>query len=222
MIRLIIFDWDGTIAVGAAEGYLNCYRETFKKLKLDFTPRGEEIRNLISIGPTHVQEIKQIFKDKPGLIEPARKIYEAELIGESLLNYVNLMPGTKELLLRLKNKYLLAVATGTMRQVVEAVLNKFHIPNVFNQIMTHHKLPDLKLVKPNPYIAQTILKTQRVEAQEAVVVGDSDWDISMAVNAGITPVAVLTGYLTEGRAKKLGAKFIIPDITHLEEVLNQL
>lgn len=222
MIRLIIFDWDGTIAIGAVEGYLNCYREAFKKLNLDFSTREAEIRNLISIGPTHVQELKKIFKGQPELIEPARKIYESELVSDSLLECVRLMPGTKELLLRLNSKYLLAVATGTMRQVVEAVLNKFHIPNVFNQIITHPELPEIKLAKPNAYMAEQILLKQGVKPGEAVVVGDGSWDVGMAVNAGITPVVVLTGYLTETKAKELGAKFVIPDVTHLEGVLNQL
>lgn len=222
MIRLIIFDWDNTIAIGAAEGYINCYRETFNQLGLDFSPHETKIRQLIRIGPTDIQEIKQIFKDKPELIEPARRIYEQELLTDSFLKFVRLLPGTKELLERLKGKYILTVATGTMKQVVEAVLKKFQIPNLFNQILTHHELPDIQLAKPNPYIAQQILEKQKIKPQEAIVVGDGAWDIKMAVNAGTTPVAVLTGYLTESRAKELGAKFVIPDVTHLEELLEKL
>lgn len=38
-----------------------------------------------------------IFEDQPELIEPARIIYEQELLNESLLSYVSMTPGTKEL-----------------------------------------------------------------------------------------------------------------------------
>lgn len=222
MIRLIIFDWDGTIAIGAAEGYLNCYREMFNRLNLDFKQYEAKTRELIAIGPTHVQELAVLFKEKPGLIDKARKIYEAELVSDSLLKYVRIIPGTGALLARLKAKYILAVTTGTMRAVVEAVLKKFNLPNVFGQILTHHDLPDIKLAKPNAYMAEQILSRQNIRPEEAIVVGDGSWDVGMAVNAGITPVVVLTGYLTETKAKELGAKFVIPDVTHLEGVLNQL
>lgn len=220
MIRLIIFDWDGTIALGASEGYLNCYLETFKKLNFEPTPRRQEIRRLISIGPTHLEELKIIFKVRPELIEPARRIYEQELLTDSFLKFVHLTAGTKELLERLKGKYILTVATGTMKQVVEAVLQEFNLPNVFKMILTHHDLPDVKLAKPNSYLAGKILQQFKIKPDEAIVVGDGAWDIKMAVNAGITPVAVLTGYLTKERALSLGAKFIIPNILFLENILN--
>lgn len=220
MIRLIIFDWDGTIAIGAAEGYINCYRETFKQLGLNFDRHEPEVRQLIKTGPTHLEELKLIFKERPQLIEPARLIYEQELLTDNFLQFISLMPGTKKLLVRLHQKYLLAIATGTLENVVEAVLNKFNIPNLFNQIVTHHNLPDIKLAKPNAYLANQILKTQKVGPKEAIVVGDGAWDIGMAVNAGITPVAVLTGYLTESKARALGAKFVIPDITKLESIIS--
>ncbi len=222
MIRLIIFDWDGTIAIGAAEGYLNCYRETLKKLNLDFSGREAEIRNLITTGPTHIQELAILFKTKPELVDKARKIYEAELVSDSLLKYVRIIPGTGALLARLKEKYVLAVTTGTMHAVVEAVLKKFNLPNVFGQILTHHDLPDIKLAKPNAYMAEQILHRQNIRPEEAIVVGDGSWDVGMAVSAGIIPVAVLTGYLKAAEARNLGAKFVIPDVTHLEGVLNQL
>ena len=222
MIRLIIFDWDGTVAIGAAEGYLNCYRETFNQLGLDFSPREAEIRQLIRIGPTHLEELKIIFKARPELIEPARRLYEQELLTESFLKFIKVVPGTKELLERLKEKYILTVVTGTMKQVVEAVLQKFNLPNVFKMILTHHDLPDIKLAKPNPYLAKKTIQNFQINPEEAIVVGDGEWDIKMAVNAEIVPVAVLTGYLTESRAKELGAKFVIPDVLHLEEVLEKL
>lgn len=222
MIRLIIFDWDGTVAIGAAEGYINCYRETFNRLGLNFSPCETEIRQLIRTGPTHIQEIKQIFKDKQELIVPARRIYEQQLLTDSFLKFVKLVPCTKELLVRLKEKYTLTVVTGTMKQVVVAVLQKFNLPNVFNQIMTHHDLPDIKLAKPNPYLAKKILQQFKIKHEEAIVVGDGEWDIKMAFNAGITPVAVLTGYLTKEKATALDAKFVIPDIAHLEKVLVKL
>ena len=50
-------------------------------------------------------------------------------------------------------------------------------------------------------------------------VGDAENDVLMAKGADVTPIVVLTGHLTKEQAENLGVKFIIPDITRLEDVL---
>jgi phosphoglycolate phosphatase-like HAD superfamily hydrolase len=44
----------------------------------------------------------------------------------------------------------------------------------------------------------------------------------MAYNAQVTPIVVLTGHLNKEAAEKLEAKYIIPDVTQLESILEKL
>lgn len=46
--------------------------------------------------------------------------------------------------------------------------------------------------------------------------GDAASDMQMARNAGVTPVAVLTGHLSRQQAEELGVKHIIENVTLLE------
>jgi len=50
-------------------------------------------------------------------------------------------------------------------------------------------------------------------------VGDAENDVQMARNAGIEPIVVLTGHLNKDKAESLGVENILPDITHLSNIL---
>ncbi len=99
---------------------------------------------------------------------------------------------------------------------------KFDVPNVFAQIITGHDLEDSSKSKPDPYIAQEIMRRTGMSQEETVMVGDAKNDVLMAKRAGITPIVVLTGHLNREAAEALGVTYIIEDVTKIEEVLNIL
>lgn len=52
--------------------------------------------------------------------------------------------------------------------------------------------------------------------------GDARGDVTMARDAGLLPIVVLSGHLSKIEAEKLKVKHIIKDVTHLESVLMKL
>ena len=55
--------------------------------------------------------------------------------GNTFLSSLKMINGTNELLLRLKEKYLLAIATGNeLKLVQEIIMPHFKIPSVFSRI----------------------------------------------------------------------------------------
>ena len=71
-------------------------------------------------------------------------------------------------------------------------------------------------------MVEQILKTQNIKPSEAVLVGDARGDVTMAREAGLLPIVVLSGNLSRIEAEKLKVEYIIEDVTHLESVLTKL
>lgn len=63
------------------------------------------------------------------------------------------------------------------------------------------------------------MEAQGVQPDETTLVGDATADMQMAWNAGIEPVAVLTGHLNRGQAEELGVKHIIENVLSIESEL---
>ena len=174
-------------------------------------------------GTSHLVELKELLQEYPELVEEAGKLYEQHLFGETFMNCLHVTEGSQEFLQYLSTHYTLALATGVHPKLLkERIMPQFHIPQVFTQIMTGYDLADHTKGKPDPYIAQTIMKEQGFLPEETIMVGDAKNDVLMAQHAGITPIVVLTGHLTRQEAEKLGVKYIIEDVTKLETVLTQL
>ncbi len=223
MVKLIIFDWDDVFTLGSKEGYFKCYHEALVAVGVHLDPEEEKKRILAKWGSSHVEEIKELLKDSPELIEKTCGVYERHLFGDTFVDCLKVLPGTQTLLGKLSKKYVLALATGASPKLLkEKVLPKFHFPDVFSQIITGYDLDDMNHSKPHQYMVMEIMKAQNVEHFETIVVGDAKNDVLMAQNAGVTPVVVLTGHLNRKEAEELKVKYIIEDVTQIEQVLNQL
>ena len=220
MIKLIIFDWDDVIIFGAKEGYYNCYKKTLKELGivLDEKEIDKRIENMWG----NIDRIlRELLKENLNLMEKASKVfYEKEFYGDAFVDSLQEMRGVNELLIRLKEKYKLAVASGNKLDMIkDKIMPKFNIPNVFDQIVSVGDVP-VEKSKPDPYMLQLILKTQGVSNKQTLFIGDAKNDVLMAKNAGVEPVVVLTGLLSKTQAEALGVKHILSDVTKIEEILS--
>src|SRR6266403_2747744 len=107
MIKLIIFDWDDVITLGSKEGYFACYQAMLADLGIHLHPEEEKKRILARWGQTYQAEIDELLKDRPELKERGYAVYLTHLFGTSFIAKLRIIPGTKELLLRLHKRYAL-------------------------------------------------------------------------------------------------------------------
>ncbi len=222
-IKLIIFDWDDVFTLGSKEGYFKCYHETLEELGVKLNPEEEKKRILAKWSQPHREELRELLKEKPELLNHACNIYEKKLFGNAFIDCLSLVPGAIELLHRLSKKYILTVATGLNSTIMkERIIPKFNVPNVFSQIISTYDIENPKNHKPSPYIANKILKHHVVLSDEALLVGDAKNDILMAQSANIVPVVVLTGHLNKKEAKELNVKYIIKSVIQIEKVLDEI
>lgn len=221
-IKLIIFDWDDVFTLGSKEGYYACYHQALEGVGVQLEPEEERKRILAKWGQSHREELKELLREHSEFLDEACLIYEKKLFGNTFVDFLSLVSGAKELLVSLHKKYILTIASGVHPKILNRVIQKFGIPNVFSKIVTAHDIDNPEKGKPHPYIAQNIMETQKILPDETVMVGDATSDVLMAQAANIIPVVVLTGHLSKNEAKALGVKYIIPDVTHLEKVLDEI
>lgn len=223
MIKLIIFDWDDVFTQGSIKGYYASYHAALEGVGVHLEPSEEDRRIKAKWGAGGKKQLEYLLQEHPELVDKAYEIYQEHSHGRTFVDCLSIVPGSHELLTRLAKKYKLALATGAHPKVLrDLVIPKFKIPDVFSHIITIYDLDDMTHAKPHPFIPQKIMKELGVKPEEAVVVGDAQSDMQMGWNAGVEPIAVLTGHLTRQEAEELGVKYIIEDVTKLEEVLAKL
>lgn len=220
MIELIIFDWDDVFTLGSIRGYYKCTHEALAGVGVIFG-QAEEEKLIKETWPLpHDQQLAAILKDYPERVAEAIKIYEANWFGDTFVDCLTIVPGSQQFLLDMSKKYKLAVASGAHPKVLrDRVFKKFNIPNIFEDVITIYDLDDPRHAKPHPFMANKIMQNAGVPPNKTVLVGDAESDMQMAWNAGIEPVAVLTGHLDRDEAAQLGVRHIIDNVLGLEAEL---
>ncbi|MDY3197311.1 MAG: HAD-IA family hydrolase, partial [Pseudomonadaceae bacterium] len=92
----------------------------------------------------------------------------------------------------------LAVATGKSRRGLDRMLASHDLENYFDVT----RCADETAGKPDPRMLEEILAELEVTAADACMVGDSEFDILMGHNAGVLPIAVTYGAMTEEQLRR--------------------
>ena len=74
---------------------------------------------------------------------------------------------------------------------------------------------DVETTKPAPDLVQAAM--EKAGTKDAVMVGDTPWDIEAAERAGIETIAVLTGGFSADELRKAGAAAVYESIAELRE-----
>lgn len=223
MVKLIIFDWDDVFTQNSKKGYYTCYQEALKGVGVVLEPEEEDRRIKAKWGAGHKEQLIYLLKERPELVDKAIEIYEAHFFGNTFVDCLTIIPRAQELLERLARNYVITIATGGHPKILkDRLFPKFEIPDVFAEILTIYDLDDLTHAKPHPFMVNKILEKQNIPPEEAVLVGDAANDMQMAWNAGVEPIAVLTGLMTRQQAQELGVKHIIENVTLIEPELEKL
>lgn len=223
-MKLIIFDWDDVITRGSTEGYFKSYHQAISSVGVQLTPEKEKRRILAKWESPAREELRELLKEHPDLLDQAEKRYEKILLGNTFTDCLSLVnDDIPNLLKRLKENYILTIATGVNPRLLrEKIMPKFNIPPVFTQIESVYDVPDPTKGKPHPYMIGKILSEQKISPKDAILIGDARGDVLMARAAGVTPIVVLTGHLNQAQAEELKVPYIIPDISHIEPLLSSL
>lgn len=183
--QLIIFDWDGTIIDSQAH-----IIASMKNAILDEhlpIPGDDSIRHIIGLSLERAilglfPELKQPVVDR--IAENYRKHFFADM------NRSELFEGVAETIQDLHaSGYFLAVATGKGRKGLDLALRNTGLEPFFHIT----RCADETRSKPDPLMLDEILTDLDLNAESAIMVGDTSYDMDMAGNIKMDSVAVTYG-----------------------------
>jgi beta-phosphoglucomutase-like phosphatase (HAD superfamily) len=106
--KLVIFDWDDVITLGAKEGYFSCYDFALAKVGVSLPENIKTERILKKWGTNHREELIELLKEQPDLVDEAARAYEEAFFGDVFVGSLRIVEGTAETVERLPTRYKLA------------------------------------------------------------------------------------------------------------------
>jgi phosphoglycolate phosphatase-like HAD superfamily hydrolase len=80
---------------------------------------------------------------------------------------------------------------------------------------------DVEATKPQPDLVNAALQRAQASAADAVMVGDTPWDVKAASKAGVPTIVVRTGGFGVDELREAGAAAVYESVAELREQLDQ-
>ena len=205
MIKLVIFDLDGTL--------LNTIGDLAKSCNVVLARQGLPQHNYADycsfVGNGIMRLVERAIPEQlrqENMVEQVRSDF-VEHYTANIATHTTPYDGIMELLAELDRKgIILAVASNKFQAGTEKLVAKF-FPNIkFVSVLGQRvSIP----LKPDPTIVEETLAVAKVSKSETLYVGDSGIDIQTAQNAGVRSVGVSWGFRTIEELLECGADHII-------------
>lgn len=149
--------------------------------------------------------------------KPTYKLIIFDWQGTLATGNGKLIEGVKDLLELLLNKgFTCAIATSMSLSRLQDLISENELPSYFSYLQT----ADCGAHKPDPQILTKILKRSAFRADEAVMIGDSVYDLLMARNAHIDAIGILSNIDTEENLATMTPRAILETVNDLPTYLN--
>lgn len=194
--KCILFDLDGTLT-DSGEGIMNCAVYTLQQFGLP-SPDQSELRSMV--GPPLRQSFLR-FGVPQEQIDEAIRIYRGRYVPIGMFEN-SPYPGIQELLTDLKAiGYRLFIATSKPEHMAKQILEHFHMDSYFEMICGAES--DSKRETKGAVIEYLLSLIGGTE--NAIMVGDTAFDVLGAKEHGIPTIGVSWGYGKESEIISAGA-----------------
>lgn len=215
-IKLLIFDFDGTIA-DSAIGICNTVNLFLKENNKSELPR-DQIKSHIGLGLRNLleeifSELDESFLEVPDLYSRFLTLYE-----ENYLIQLEPFPGAKSFFESWPNQL----------AIVSNKFSKFLRPSLEHMSLSHIDWIDVvgrdtfEEHKPHPMPLKKVMSQAGVTPEQTLMIGDGLPDMGAARAAGVRSVAVEFGYAPIERLRSAGADFVISHYSELPKLLCSL
>jgi HAD superfamily hydrolase (TIGR01549 family) len=138
----------------------------------------------------------------------------AKLIGE-----VRTMVGARELIVSLKERgHAVVLASSAKEDEVEAYLDLLDAREIADAWTTS---ADVESTKPAPDLVQAAMARLDSDSADAVMVGDTPWDVKAAAGADVPTLTVVTGGFSEAELREAGAAAVYESVAELRDRLDE-
>jgi HAD superfamily hydrolase (TIGR01509 family) len=206
----LLFDIDGTL-VDSNNHHVRAWQEVFEDAGHDFTP--EIIHDQVGKGGDNL--VPSLLPDLP--LERQEEIAKKHgpLYRGRFMNEVRPFPGARDLLAKANaDGFTVALATSANPEELEHYVRLLDAAELID--LTTDK-GDVEHTKPAPDIFAAAIEKAGVRPADALVIGDTPYDVLAARRAGAQAIALLSGGFREEDLRTSGAIAIYRDAAHLLE-----
>lgn len=214
-MRLILFDVDGTL-IDSQAAILSALQAAFAAVGRAMPPRGVALSIVGLSLPLALARLAPEADDATlqRMVAAYTEAYHRQRISGGA-DDAPFYPGMRALLDRwaARDDVLLGVATGKSRRGMRGLITAHGLERAFVTLQTADDHPS----KPHPAMVFAALTECGVEPGQAVMIGDTRYDIDMARAAGVRSVGVTWGY--HGQAGVEHADAVAADAAALERTV---
>ncbi|MBR4133898.1 MAG: HAD family hydrolase [Bacteroidales bacterium] len=204
MIKYLVFDFDGTLA-DTTEGILKTTEATLQRMRLP-AAEASVVQQAIGLPLQGSLRAAGVPEDR---IEEAVDVYH-ELFYDVAPKHITIFPGVREGLELLAGKgFRMAIATSRGEPSLVSLLTEHGIRQYFEVLGT---TGCVERPKPAPDLVLWVLDRFGAIPEEAMVIGDTTFDIEMGSAAGCSTCAVSYGNHSVERLQTASPNHIIPDL----------
>ncbi len=210
MLKLLIFDLDGTLADTSLDiaDAVNYAVEPLGKGPYSV----EEIKAMVGSGITNL--MRSLIPSEAPISEESIIKRFLEYYSEHLLDNTKAYPYVKETLSKLGSRYKKAVISNKREGFSREIMEGIGILQFFDIVLGSDSVREQK---PSPVPLLEVMKRFGAAKDEAVMIGDSNYDIEAARAAGIKAFAVTYGFRSRESLKD--ADYIIDKFDELLNIL---
>lgn len=186
-LKAVLLDIDGTL-LASNDAHATAWLEVLGRHGIEASP--DQIRSMIGMGGDKVLDrIARIAKDSPLGEQISQE--RQEFFRTSLLLALEPTAGARALLLHFRDSGLrLVVATSAGQDEVAGLLRQAGVDDLIELAATSD---DAGSSKPDPDIVVAALEKAGLQPSEAVLLGDTPYDVAAARAAGVATVALRCG-----------------------------
>lgn len=218
--RLIVFDCDGTL-VDSQHVIIAGMNAAFEAEDLP-RPEAESVRRVV--GLSLEEAIARLVPEPRRSQQTVKAVADHYRAGfgkadAAAHRVAPLYPGARRALSDLdQREVLLGIATGKGRRGLKATLETHGLESLFVTLQT----ADLAPSKPHPEMLRRAMAEVGAEPEETLLVGDTVFDIEMAVNARVGGIGVSWGYHPAEELAAAGALTVVETFAELLPALESL
>ncbi|MEP2989863.1 MAG: HAD-IA family hydrolase [Parasphingorhabdus sp.] len=215
--KLALFDCDGTMVDSQ---HNICASMDLAFVKHDLTPPDHHLVRRI-VGLSLQEAVRQLLPEaEQDLVMSLTESYKDGFLALREAGGIHepLYDGLANLIDRLEDDgWMLGVATGKSDRGLNFVVEAHGLKDRFVTLQTADRHPS----KPHPAMVELAISEAGASTETTAMIGDTSFDMEMAVNAGTRAIGVDWGYHDTHELIEAGAEIVAKDMDHLYGILSQ-
>lgn len=220
MIKLVAFDWNGTILADT----IPCWEGANEELKMAKAKpitllRWRQTFEIPYIECLVANGANRKFAEKNGkkLSAAFHKYYEARAVN------CRTRSGARQVFTWLhKNNILAMIFSNHTQSGIDTQLTRLKIKHYIDVVLAHSEMDGALKSRGKGEKLLGYIKSKKYKPKEVVVVGDTEEEIEIGKKYGFHTVAITGGYNTTSRLLKHKPDFLIHNLTELEKIVKKL